>query len=209
MRDLQTFLKCAAIVVITAGLMACEEMTDTGVNGTNGSNGINGGSAPQAPPSSNAPTPVVGTIGEPITDTSQLPQSLPGEGEMTKRDLMIGGCRADWVRVVWDFYAIFGSPVVFGNYEWDGDRNCTPHHQTIIWYKAEGSNGGFGYIGESPVVPEAGAGLGFNSPSAPNWNDLLCGFKNHQKTECLGEDSAKQVYRLSKVTDFVIGWPLE
>ena len=153
--------------------------------------------------------PVVGTIGEPITDTWHLPQSLPGKGELTKRDLMIGGCRADWVRVIWDFYSIFGSAVVYGNYEWDGDRDCKPHYGTVIWYKVEGSNGGFGYVRISPVVPNAGAGLGFDTPSSPNWNNLLCGFENNRKTECLGERSAKHVYRLSKVTDFVIGWPLE
>ena len=44
------------------------------------------------------------------------------------------------------------------------------------------------------MVPENGAGFGYNTTGSPSWNDLLCGFEGAQRYDCFGaEDDWKRV----------------
>lgn len=56
------------------------------------------------------------------------------------------------------------------------------------------------YVRISPVVPKSGV-KSYDTPSLPEWQDLVCGFNGTQKGRCIPSDSAKQLWTKGKVVD--------
>ena len=56
------------------------------------------------------------------------------------------------------------------------------------------------------MVPENGAGFGYNTTGSPSWNDLLCGFEGAQRYDCFGAEDAKWLWQNGYVSGFEVGW---
>ena len=101
--------------------------------------------------------------------------------------------------------SLMGEPTVSGTYAWSGPEGCTLPYSTTIWLEVSGGDG-WGFVRLAPVVPENGAGFGYNTTGSPSWNDLLCGFEGAQRYDCFGAEDAKWLWQNGYVSGFEVGW---
>lgn len=129
----------------------------------------------------------------------------PGAGTMTKHNVSIGRCTADSMTVKWNLGSLMGEPTISGTYQWTSSSNCELPSSTTIWLQVV--NGTMrGYVPLSPVTPKANSGYGYNTTGSPNWREALCGFRGNKAVSCYDEASAKQLWKVGEVNDFMLGW---
>jgi hypothetical protein len=92
--------------------------------------------------------------------------------------------------VKWNFFTLFGEPVIDGIFKWEAGYNeytggNTPanflDYKDYVLLECEPLNQRINtlsilnifYIAISPTVPRAGEGYGFNTPGSPSWNDVF------------------------------------
>ncbi len=132
----------------------------------------------------------------------------PGAGTLTKNNMRIGRCNADSITVKWNLSSLMGEPTVSGSYQWTSSNNCELPTSTTIWLQVV--NGTMkGYVPLSPVTPKANGGFGYNTTGSPNWREALCGFSGSKAVNCYDELSAKHLWKVGEVNDFMLGWEAE
>lgn len=132
----------------------------------------------------------------------------PGVGTLTKNNVRIGRCTADSITVKWNLSSLMGEPTISGSYQWTSSSNCELPSSTTIWLQVV--NGTMkGYVPLSPVTPKANGGFGYNTTGSPNWREALCGFSGSKAVNCYDERSAKHLWKVGEVNDFMLGWDTE
>jgi len=132
----------------------------------------------------------------------------PGSGTLTKNNVQIGRCNADSITVKWDLSSLMGEPTISGSYQWTSSSDCELPSSTTIWLQVV--NGTMkGYVPLSPVTPKANSGFGYNTTGSPNWREALCGYRGSKAVNCYDERSAKHLWKVGAVNDFMLGWNAE
>lgn len=136
----------------------------------------------------------------------------PGKGELTKHNVKLGDCVADSLTVRWNLDSLLGEPLVNGTYRYEtADVACELPPSTVVWLSVEHPShstvGGRGFVRLAPALPAGPGQWGFNVTGSPDWDEVLCGYRETEKTsDCLPEKDAKRLWKEGRIVDFDVAW---
>lgn len=144
-----------------------------------------------------------------VVSTGILMAAGPGEGIITKKMYgeQIGYCKVNKIIVKYNLSSLMGEAVVNGTYKVIGSSNedCDLPSTLMVWLKLQNGDH-FGYVELDPAVPNYNGGWAYNAAGSPNWNEVVCGFKGTQATNCQSREHAITLWKSGSVTDVKIAW---